>query len=71
MTLEIAVVLGLPVLAMVLFATKWLSVDVVALGLVAALIGVGIVTPSKAFDGFGSKIIGMVLLLILVPCSWV
>src|SRR6056297_3198519 len=57
MTLEIAIVLGLLVLAMVLFATEWLTVDVVALGLVAALIGAGILSPSDAFEGFGSEII--------------
>ena len=57
MTLEIALVLGLLVLAMVLFATEWLSVDVVALGLVAVLIAAGILSPSDAFDGFGSEVI--------------
>lgn len=57
MTLEIAVVLGLLVLGMVLFATEWLSVDVVALGLLAVLIGAGILSPSDAFDGFGSEVI--------------
>lgn len=57
MTVEIAVVLALLVLAMVLFATEWLSVDVVALGMVATLIGTEILTPAEAFDGFGSEII--------------
>jgi len=56
MTLEIAIVLGLLVLAMVLFATEWLPVDVVSLALVAALIGTGILTPAQAFEGFGSEI---------------
>ena len=42
MTVEIAIVLGLLVVGMVLFATEWLPVDVVALGLVSALIGTGI-----------------------------
>lgn len=57
MTPEIAIVLGLLVLAMVLFTTEWLPVDVVSLGLVAALIGSGILTPAAAFDGFGSEVI--------------
>lgn len=57
MTLEIAIVLALLVLAMVLFATEALSVDVVALGLVAALIASGILTPAQGFAGFGSEVI--------------
>lgn len=57
MTIEIAIVLGLLVLAMALFATEKLSVDIVALGLVAALIGTGILTPAQAFAGFGDEVI--------------
>lgn len=57
MTPEIAIVLGLLALAMVLFTTELLAVDVVSLGLVAALIGSGILTPAAAFDGFGSEVI--------------
>ena len=57
MTLEIAIVLGLLLGAMVLFATEALSVDVVALGLVAALVASGILTPAEGFSGFGSDVI--------------
>ena len=45
MTLTIAIVLGLLVVATILFATELLTVDVVALGLVAALVGTGVLTP--------------------------
>lgn len=57
MTLDVSIVLGLLILAMILFTTEWLSVDVTALGLVAALIGTGTLTPAQAFDGFGSEVI--------------
>jgi di/tricarboxylate transporter len=56
MTMEIAIVLGLLTLAMVLFATEWVSVDIVALGLIAALIVTGILSPADAFAGFGSEV---------------
>lgn len=57
MTLEIAIVLCLLLLAMILFATEALSVDVVALGLVGALVASGILTPAEGFSGFGSEVI--------------
>ncbi len=55
--LEIVIVLGLLAVAIILFATEYLSVDVVALGLIAALVGTGILSPAEAFDGFGGEII--------------
>lgn len=57
MTLEIAIVLGLLISAMILFAFEFFSVDVVALGLVSALVASGILTPAEAFSGFGSEVI--------------
>lgn len=65
MTLEIAIVLGLLIVAMALFATEWLSVDVIALGIVATLIATGILTPKQAFGGFGDEII-IILAAIMV-----
>lgn len=57
MTPEIAIVLGLLIVGMVLFATEWLSIDAVALGLVAALVAAGILTPAQGFGAFGGEII--------------
>jgi len=57
MTPEIAIVLGLLVLAMGLFVTEWLSVDIVALSLLAALIGTGVLSAPQAFASFGSEIV--------------
>lgn len=41
-------------LALLLFATEWLPVDVTALLLLAALLVLGLVPPREAFAGFGS-----------------
>lgn len=57
MTFEIFVVIALLASAMILFSTEWLPVDVVTLGLVAALILSGVITPAEAFRGFGSEVI--------------
>jgi di/tricarboxylate transporter len=54
---EIALVLGLLVVAMVLFAVEWLSIDLVALLLVIALVVTGVLTPREAFSGFANEII--------------
>jgi di/tricarboxylate transporter len=54
---EIAIVLGLLVLAVILFARETVSVDLVTLLLLAALILTGILTPAEAFSGFSTEII--------------
>ncbi len=57
MTLSIAFVLGLLVIAIVLFATEKVSVDLVAFMLLIALVVGGILTPHEAFEGFSNDII--------------
>lgn len=54
MTLEIALVLGILLVAVVLFVSEWLRVDVVALGVLVALALTGLVTPNQAVSGFSS-----------------
>ncbi len=54
MTLEIAVVLLLLVIAVVLFATEKLSVDLVALMLMSALLLSGIITTREGLSGFSN-----------------
>lgn len=51
------VVLGLVAAAMIVFAFEWVSVDVVALVLVAFLVLFGVLTPQEAFAGFASEVI--------------
>ncbi|GGR53490.1 SLC13 family permease [Deinococcus seoulensis] len=50
----ILILLILFVAALVLFATEWLPVDVTALGLLSALLLLGLLKPKDAFAGFGS-----------------
>jgi len=57
MTVGIAIVLGLLVVAMVLFGTELVPVDVTALGLICMLIATGTLTPAQAFSGFGDEVI--------------
>ena len=66
MTFEIAVVLGLLVVAMVLFAGEWLSIDLVALLLVIALVVTGVLTPDEAFSGFAREIIVVLAAIFLL-----
>ena len=55
--LSIAFVLGLLVLAIVLFALETFSVDIITLILLIGLVISGILTPSEAFAGFSNDII--------------
>lgn len=55
--MDIAVVLALLAVAMVLFSTEALSVDLVTLLLLAALVITGVLTPAEAFSGFSSELI--------------
>ena len=54
MTLDIAVVLGILVLAMVLFVTERVRVDVVAIMVMVSLAITGILTPEQAISGFSN-----------------
>jgi di/tricarboxylate transporter len=56
-TPEIAIVLGLLVLAVILFARETVPVDFVTLLALAMLVLTGVLTPSEAFSGFSSEII--------------
>lgn len=55
--MEIALVIGLLVIAIILFATEKFSVDVVTIGLILVLSLSGIITPKEAFEGFSSDFI--------------
>ena len=54
MTVEIIVVLGILIVAIVLFVTEWVRMDVVALLVLGALAVTGLVTPADALSGFSS-----------------
>jgi shikimate dehydrogenase len=57
MTLPIAFVLGLLIVAIILFATEKLSVDIITFILLIALVASGTLTPKEAFVGFSEEII--------------
>jgi hypothetical protein len=51
---EIAHMLVILAIAIILFITEWLRVDVVALLVLLSLIVTGLITPEEAFSGFSS-----------------
>lgn len=53
------IVIGLLVVAISLFATEKISVDLVTLGLLCALVMTGVISVKEAFEGFGNEIIIM------------
>lgn len=57
MTLPIVFVLALLVLAIALFATERISVDIITFLLLIALVTSGVLNPAEAFAGFSSDII--------------
>lgn len=58
--MAIAIVLIFLVTALVVLSCEWLSVDIVALALVAGLILTQILTPAEAFGSFGNPILAMI-----------
>jgi di/tricarboxylate transporter len=54
---QIGIVLGLLVIAVVLFAVEVVSVDVITLSLLLALVGTQILSIKDAFSGFSNEII--------------
>ena len=69
MTAEIAYLLGLIIVALVLFATEVLSIDVVGLGLLLALTVPGILAPDQALAGFGSETIFILIGLFVLTAG--
>lgn len=67
--MEITLVLGLLVVAVVLFATEKIPVDVITVGLLLVLTVLGILTPTEAFSGFGSDFIVMLASIFVVGAA--
>src|SRR5690606_1616577 len=55
MTMDIALVLGISLVAIVLFATEKLRIDVVALLVLSSLAILGLVSPAEALSGFSNE----------------
>ncbi len=71
MTLSIALLLGLVLVALILFSFEWVSADVVALGLLLTLILTGLLPARDAFAGFGSDTVIMILALLIMTTALV
>jgi di/tricarboxylate transporter len=68
-TLSIALLLTLVVVALVFFSFEWVPSDVVALGLLLALILTGLLPARDAFAGFGSDTVIMILSLLIMTST--
>ncbi|MCA9943545.1 MAG: SLC13 family permease [Anaerolineales bacterium] len=66
MTLEMWLVLGILVTAVILFITEWLRVDVVAVGVLLALMLTGVLTTGEALAGFSSTAVLTIASLFVV-----
>jgi di/tricarboxylate transporter len=71
MTAEIAICLAILAGAVLLFAWDRLPADVVALGVLLAVIATGLLPPGKAFAGFGSDTVMMILGLLIMTAGLV
>src|SRR4029078_12304658 len=69
MTFEIFLLLALIGVALVFFAFEWVSTDVVGLGLLLTLVLTGLVPAEKAFAGFGSDSVIMILGLLILTAG--
>lgn len=70
-TFEIALLLGLVGVALVFFCFEWVPSDVVALGLLLALVLTGLLPAAQAFAGFGSETVVMILGLLIMTTALV
>jgi len=68
-TLQIALLLAIIALALVFFAFEWISADVTALGILLLLILTGLVPASRAFSGFGSDTVMLILGLLIMTAA--
>lgn len=69
MTFEIGLLLGVILVAVVLFSTERVSPDVVGLGMVIFLSITGLIPSNKAFAGFGSDTVVIILGLLILTAA--
>jgi di/tricarboxylate transporter len=70
-TLQIALLLVILVITLFLFSVEWFSADVVALGILLTLILLGLLPVDKAFAGFGSDTVILILGLLILTATLV
>src|SRR5687768_3780709 len=69
LTPQIIILFGLVALAIGLFWSERISADVVALGLLLSLVFTGLLPADKAFAGFGSDTVIMILGLLILTAA--
>jgi len=69
MTVEIMLCLAILAVAVVLFSWDRIPADVVALGVMLAVVGTGLISPDDAFAGFGSGTVVMILGLFIMTAA--
>ena len=69
MTLQIATLLVILGIALVLFSFEWVSVDIVALGVLLSLVLTGLIPAEMAFAGFGNETVIMILGLFILTAA--
>ncbi|HEX8678697.1 MAG TPA: SLC13 family permease, partial [Chthoniobacterales bacterium] len=69
MTFHIALLFFFVGVALVLFSFEWVEADVTALGLLIAMVLTGILPADKAFAGFGSDTVIMILGLLIMTAA--
>ena len=69
MTLQIALLFIIVAAALIFFSTEWIPPDVVALGVLLALILTGLLPPEKAFSGFGNDAVVMIFGLFVLTSA--
>lgn len=69
MTLSIALLFALIVIALVFFAFEWVSADVVGIGMLLFLVLTGLLPSERAFAGFGSDTTIMILSLLVMTAA--
>lgn len=53
--MEIALTLGVVVVALIFFIAEWVPIDITAIGVMVALMLLGLVTPDEGISGFGNS----------------
>jgi di/tricarboxylate transporter len=71
MTFEIGLLLAILVIALILFSLEWVSADIVALGVMLALVLTGLLPADQAFAGFGSDTALLILGLLILTSALV
>ena len=69
MTFQIGLMLAALAVAVVLFSLEWLTADTIALGLLVTLVLTGLLPVERAFDGFGSNTVIVILALLILTAA--